>query len=300
MIFTGLAGITLGVRARTSSSGPITSLVQSSISSNKTVIEVPDISLATLPSLPFKAAHTSFDAYDEYLHVQSLETATYATVPGPNPFNGWDITYTLPAGVAIRGAVVLNNNTTTPVANMTFNSTGYSVNVNGLACTAGKGFSLRASLAITGEDNSLVADQLYGGSGADVISGRGGNDLVDGKKGIDTLTGGAGIDTFQFSSFGTDNADSITDFSSTDRIMLDNDCFVGVSAGRVQASEFATTFSQSSVVANSTRIIYFKQSNSTGQLYYDPTGGGAIDRVLIANITTPLGTTFNGSNVFIA
>lgn len=63
-------------------------------------------------------------------------------------------------------------------------------------------------------------DTLIGGQGNDILLGGDGNDFLSGDKGLDTLTGGAGNDTFLLRR--TQGADVITDFSSGDRLTLEN------------------------------------------------------------------------------
>ena len=84
-------------------------------------------------------------------------------------------------------------------------------------------------VSITGgsRDDALVGSDL-----ADIIVGGAGNDNIEGGKGADTLTGGAGVDTFYYASqTGTSTSetggipsattfDTITDFSTTDKLAL--------------------------------------------------------------------------------
>ncbi|HSV12649.1 MAG TPA: M10 family metallopeptidase C-terminal domain-containing protein, partial [Tepidisphaeraceae bacterium] len=62
---------------------------------------------------------------------------------------------------------------------------------------------------------------MTGNGGANSLSGMGGDDLLAGLGGVDTLTGGSGNDTFLDTTSGH-NGDTITDFSSNDRIVFSN------------------------------------------------------------------------------
>jgi Ca2+-binding RTX toxin-like protein len=69
-------------------------------------------------------------------------------------------------------------------------------------------------------------DRLYGQLGNDILSGGDGNDWLVGNAGADRLTGGKGADTFRYQSIfdsgrTTNLADTIFDFSSTDRDKID-------------------------------------------------------------------------------
>ena len=94
------------------------------------------------------------------------------------------------------------------------------------------------------------ASDRFGGSGAgtafkgnggnDVIYGRGGDDVIAGGTGNDTLVGGSESDSFVFNTtLGSRNIDRITDFSryQDDKIVLDNNVFVGLRLAPVDSSE---------------------------------------------------------------
>jgi Ca2+-binding RTX toxin-like protein len=87
-------------------------------------------------------------------------------------------------------------------------------NVENLAFTGKKGFT------VTG---NALANSIVGGAGADTISGGLGNDILVGGGGKDVLTGGDGDDAFVFLSSADSSVktpDVITDFLSGDRIDL--------------------------------------------------------------------------------
>lgn len=91
-----------------------------------------------------------------------------------------------------------------------------------LTGTAANGTGNALNNTITGNDG---ANTLTGGDGKDKILGGGGDDRLNGGLQADTLTGGAGNDTFVYSSVqesmaGTANRDTITDFTTGDRINL--------------------------------------------------------------------------------
>jgi len=64
-------------------------------------------------------------------------------------------------------------------------------------------------------------DSLYGGGGSDILDGGTGDDTLNGGEGNDTLIGGSGKDTFVFDATGTDNRDTILDYSLNDGDLLD-------------------------------------------------------------------------------
>ena len=82
-------------------------------------------------------------------------------------------------------------------------------------------------------DGSTGNDSLNGGDGNDNLDGSDGNDSLIGGLGKDSLTGGAGLNKFVFSASdsgaGVDVRDVITDFSLTDKDILDLiDCSTAV------------------------------------------------------------------------
>jgi Ca2+-binding RTX toxin-like protein len=140
-----------------------------------------------------------------------------------------------------------------------------------------------------GRDNDTLrggqgADELSGGDGRDQVFGESGNDELDGGDGGDFLNGGAGADEVRggrgedtfFIGSPAEGGDTFLDFRpGDDLIMLDLDvspatvAFVGFEDG-VPA-----------VPAAGPALIY---SDVTGDLFWDPTGGTAVDRVLIATL----------------
>lgn len=127
-------------------------------------------------------------------------------------------------------------------------------------------------------------DMLFGYGGNDTINGGIGNDTLVGGAGADILTGGAGSDTFVFDTLTTSALrDTIKDFvSGTDKIAISRgafSAFAGDPLGSIAATDFAigtraTTADQ--------HLIY---NITTGALYYDPDGSGAIAQVQIALLT---------------
>jgi Ca2+-binding RTX toxin-like protein len=124
-------------------------------------------------------------------------------------------------------------------------------------------------------------DTLDGGAGNDKLLGGDGNDILVGGAGNDTLTGGSGQDYFTFSS-PNDKLDSITDFKSVDdTIRVDNAGFTGgLVAGTLLASQFVLGTAAKDA---GDRFIY---NQSTGALFFDADGTGAIAQVQIATLTT--------------
>jgi Ca2+-binding RTX toxin-like protein len=125
---------------------------------------------------------------------------------------------------------------------------------------------------VNGDDGR---DQLFGDAGDDELNGGDGADFLDGGEGADELRGSRGDDTF-FIASPEEGGDTILDFRpGDDLIMLDLDvnpasvAFVGFEDG------------VGSVPASGPALIY---SDVSGDLLWDPTGGSAVDRVLLATL----------------
>ena len=73
-----------------------------------------------------------------------------------------------------------------------------------------------------------IIENAIGGSGADVIIGNSVGNILPGGAGLDTITGGAGNDTFRGTKAGL-NGDTITDFSSGDKIVIIDASLTGFS-----------------------------------------------------------------------
>ncbi|MBA4490640.1 calcium-binding protein [Paracoccus sp. S1E-3] len=95
---------------------------------------------------------------------------------------------------------------------------------------AGTGNTLGNILTGNSGNNALNGlagnDSIIGGTGSDVLNGESGLDRLIGGAGADRLTGGAGADTFVFltladSTVGRGGRDTITDFSSAQRDLID-------------------------------------------------------------------------------
>ncbi|WP_150049244.1 calcium-binding protein [Methylomonas rhizoryzae] len=122
-------------------------------------------------------------------------------------------------------------------------------------------------------DGGLGNDQLMGGSGNDRIFGGLGDDTISGELGNDRLFGGGGSDIFQFSSFGSINADIIADFlPSNDIIELDHTLLSQLSTTGVLSDEL---FIKGDGVTASDENDFVLYDTATGTLYYDADGNGA-------------------------
>jgi Ca2+-binding RTX toxin-like protein len=118
-------------------------------------------------------------------------------------------------------------------------------------------------------------DRLLGGSGVDHLAGGAGNDFLDGGEGADVLEGGSGDDTYFFAS-PADGGDTIVGFrSGQDVIQID---VFNPAAVTLLGFEDST----SSGPAVGPALIY---SDTTGELFWDPTGGSTDDQVLVATLT---------------
>jgi serralysin len=118
------------------------------------------------------------------------------------------------------------------------------------------------------------------------ITGNAAANVLNGGLGSDTLSGGLGADRFVFNTaLGTQNIDSITDFSRSqlDTLALDDAIFTKL-AGR---SNLATNFrllSQASIGADD----FLVYNAATGQLYYDATGTGSAGNIGTAQLFATL------------
>jgi len=134
---------------------------------------------------------------------------------------------------------------------------------------------------LLGLDNN---DRLFGGLGADTLQGGNGSDFLVGGAGVDTIVTGTGFDTILFNApVIAANADRVLDFNPFfDTMRLENAVFTGLTAGALAAADFV---SGPGAVAGdaSDRIIY---NTTTGSLFFDQDGTGAIAQVVFANLTT--------------
>jgi Ca2+-binding RTX toxin-like protein len=113
-------------------------------------------------------------------------------------------------------------------------------------------------------------DTLLGGNGNDLLIGNEGNDSLAGGLGNDTLDGMEGTDRFVFNTaLGPANVDLLSVESGVDKVVLDDDFFVGIGAvGALNASAFGVYGSADA----SDRILF---DSATGNLYFDGDGSAA-------------------------
>jgi Ca2+-binding RTX toxin-like protein len=152
---------------------------------------------------------------------------------------------------------------------------------------SGYGNDLNNTITGNDGDNRLQGDsgddRLLGKAGDDRLEGGSGDDWLDGGLGRDRLEGGSGDDLFYFGDLlGSSNVDTIVDFNRhDDRFLLDNDVFVGLSAGSLQSAAFKV-LEWGSHVDSSDRILYNAQS---GDLFFDRDGSGTTyDAIRFADI----------------
>ena len=161
-------------------------------------------------------------------------------------------------------------------------------NVENLALTGksaigGHGNELDNVMTGNGANNILL-----GADGNDRLVGGGGDDTLFGGAGRDVLTGGEGRDTFLFGHLpsGNGEADRVLDFShgEHDMLRLSQSAFSGLDhRGALWADEFYSASGSKAAHDSSDRLIY---DPTSGKLFYDSDGTGAVKAVLIAIIST--------------
>jgi Ca2+-binding RTX toxin-like protein len=141
-------------------------------------------------------------------------------------------------------------------------------------------------------NGSSSANKITGNDGHNNLNGLGGNDSLDGGAGPDALNGGTGNDTltggteadafvFNTALASTSNVDTITDFAvGEDQILLSHSVFTKFVIGDLDASYFVQ--GSSPVASNAHAAILFNQS--TGDLYYDSDGTGAVASIKFAHL----------------
>jgi Ca2+-binding RTX toxin-like protein len=122
---------------------------------------------------------------------------------------------------------------------------------------------------------NLGSDVINGLAGNDTLNGGAGDDVIDGGLGNDILTGGVGADSFKFTSALKSNLDRITDLTrGTDKLLLDDLIFAKLTAGELNANNFATNSETAGaldyLVSKSVQVDGF---GSTA-LFYDADGSG--------------------------
>lgn len=145
--------------------------------------------------------------------------------------------------------------------------------------------------SLTGNDANNV---LRGEGGNDALNGGLGNDTLIGGTGNDNLVGGAGADTFVFYS-PSEGIDTILNFDGAegDTIQISADGFGGgLSVGSLSVEQFTIG---ATAIDESDRLIY---NSTTGGLFFDADGIGAMAQVQFATLSTGLSLINNNFSVF--
>jgi len=159
-------------------------------------------------------------------------------------------------------------------------TTGESDETVSLALTAGTGYTVGTTSAVTG---TILNDDFIGSSSNDTLMGTAGNDYINGGAGQDTLTGSGGSDifVFQFRQSLVSAADRITDFAiGTDKIDL--------LTGSGLAMNAPSTFTRA---ANSTGTTLANMVNS---VFTDANGSLTGNQALGINSAALVSTTTSG------
>jgi Ca2+-binding RTX toxin-like protein len=126
-------------------------------------------------------------------------------------------------------------------------------------------------------------DNLTGGAGNDTLIGGLGNDTLIGGLGNDTLTGGTGSDRFIFNN-PNQKIDRLTDFlaSQADKIVVSAAGFRGglLAGASITPAQFVLG---TTALDTSDRFIY---NSTTGGLFFDRDGIGALSAIQIAILTS--------------
>lgn len=139
-------------------------------------------------------------------------------------------------------------------------------------------------------DGGTGNDMLFGGTNTDKLFGGDGADTLIGGDSADTLTGGAGDDVFRFDDYGYD-VERVTDFQvGADKVQI-----VGAAFGVSSMNDLVFANDLGSTVAGKAALHYVE---STGKLYWDPTGGATGDARLIAVFDNHAALTASSFEIF--
>lgn len=142
-------------------------------------------------------------------------------------------------------------------------------------------------------DGGSGYDTLWGGNGNDTLLGGNQDDVLAGGKGKDVVTGGDGTDYFVFLEKPTaKDADRLTDFSTSDQILISNS-WAGLSGeGALNDADIAFG------TRATTRSQHFIYDEDTGRLFYDADGSKSkFDQVLIATLAP--GADLGAGNIYL-
>jgi Ca2+-binding RTX toxin-like protein len=134
-----------------------------------------------------------------------------------------------------------------------------------------------------------------GNSLANLIIGSSGNDTINGLLGSDTLTGGLGNDTFVFNTkLGPANIDTITDFTSGDKIALAGSVFSKLKGDK----DLSDNLYVQTIVGISTQDTndYLFYDLESGRLYYDADGSGTKSKPIEVAIIGTGGTSLTAND----
>jgi Ca2+-binding RTX toxin-like protein len=221
----------------------------------------------------------------DFDNVTSVETIKLGTATGSNA-NGNTVADTI--GLTIADIASATTQTITITAAVITDAK------DTVTVTYGGGVS-NTSFDITG---GAGPDTLVGGANADTISGGGGADSIDGGLGADQLKGGDGNDIFVVTNSTGLARDTITDFTSGDRIQINLGQVSAAGQTTVDATYKGAVTNAgdaaASFAASVTGQLVFNTANST--LLVDSNGSGTISGADI-QVTLQGVTAFDASSV---
>lgn len=216
------------------------------------------------------------------MHIQDFHVnggSLAPSSPDQDPFLPWS-TRTLPnADVATALATGTVTKLTDGAESKTYNGSGQKISAGGGSDSingGGGGDTIDggagADTLVGGSGNGL----LFGGEGNDSLSEGSGNDVLEGGAGADTMLGGSGNDIFVFNN-ASEGGDCIRDFKPTEDVIALSKAGFGVA----DETQVVLVAGMGDTEAGKPALHF---QDTTGKLYWDPTGGATDDAKLLVTV----------------